>query len=131
MAGFALGTTTLLLFQLGNSASDIDAGVRGLIPGHGPSQDLLSSLLPSGVSDPVEAEAKRQSGGAKLKQHFCLAVSNPGDVAHWDAHFQRLGIRILGRMDWERGGNSVYFEDLDGHVGEIGSRGIWRHFDLD
>ena len=31
-------------------------------------------------------------------------------------------------MDWELGGKSVYFEDPDGHVGEIGSKGIWKHY---
>lgn len=40
-------------------------------------------------------------------------------------------MKILGRMDWEKGGKSVYFEDLDGHVGEVGSRGVWAHYPLE
>ena len=46
----------------------------------------------------------------------------------WDKHLQKLGIEVTGRMDWEKGGKSIYFEDPDGHVGEIGSRGIWPHY---
>lgn len=49
----------------------------------------------------------------------------------WDEHLQNQGVRILGRTDWERGGKNVYFEDPDGHVGEIGSRGIWAHYDIE
>ena len=116
IAGFALGQTTLLLFQLGLTTDEIDAGPRGRASGHGPSEALLPSLL---------------SGEQKLRQHFCFAVSDPADVAQWDTHFRNLGVPIIGRIDWERGGKSVYFEDPDGHVGEIGSRGIWAHFDLD
>ncbi|KAL1968526.1 hypothetical protein VTN77DRAFT_1736 [Rasamsonia byssochlamydoides] len=118
MTGFSLGSTTLLLFQLGSTASDIHTP-KGVIPGHGPSESILSSLL-----------SKNQGYGdrVQLKQHFCLAVKDPEDVAHWDAHLQKQGVRILGRMNWDRGGKSVYFEDPDGHVAEIGSRGIWAHY---
>lgn len=49
-------------------------------------------------------------------------------MSKWDTHFQEEGVKILARMDWEKGGRSVYFEDLDGHIGEIGSRGIWAHY---
>ena len=120
---FSLGTTTLLLFQLGRTASDQeDSG--GVIPGHGPSPSVLSQLL--------STQDRSDSGDIpQLKQHFCLAVSDPAYVAKWDAHLQAQGVHITGRMNWERGGKSVYFEDPDGHVGEIGSRGIWAHYDLE
>ena len=64
----------------------------------------------------------------KLKQHFCLAVATPQDVSKWDSHLRKSKVKITGRMELERGGRSVYFEDLDGHVGEVGSRGIWEHY---
>ena len=63
-----------------------------------------------------------------LRQHFCFAVRDPEDVAKWDERLQKLGVKVNGRMDWEKGGKSTYFEDPDGHVGEIGSRGIWPHY---
>jgi catechol 2,3-dioxygenase-like lactoylglutathione lyase family enzyme len=120
MSGFSLGTTTLLLFQLGSTTSDVHTPT-GVIPGHGPSETILSSLLSKNQDN---SDAVQQT----LKQHFCLAVKDPQDVAHWDTHLQKQGVRILGRMNWDRGGKSVYFEDPDGHVGEIGSRGIWAHY---
>jgi hypothetical protein len=37
-------------------------------------------------------------------------------------------VKVLSTIGWERGGRSVYFEDLDGHVVEIASRGVWPHY---
>lgn len=121
MTGFCLGLTTLLLFQLGSTAADI-SNPGGLIPGHGPSESVVSALL---------SKDQNKGDAVQLKQHFCFAVGGPGDVVQWDKRLQKQGVHILGRMDWERGGKSVYFEDPDGHVGEIGSRGIWAHYDLE
>ncbi|KAB8232479.1 Glyoxalase/Bleomycin resistance protein/Dihydroxybiphenyl dioxygenase [Aspergillus alliaceus] len=113
-AGFALGSTTFLLFQLGGTTADIeDEG--GVIPAHGPSPSILPQFLSS-------------EKDVKLRQHFCLAVKTAEEVQRWDAHLQARGVPILSRMDWPKGGKSVYFEDPDGHIAEIGSRGLWPHY---
>lgn len=119
MAGFSLGQTTLLLFQLGPQTASDTQTPTGLIPGHGPSEPITSSLLD------IRAPG---ANDVSLKQHFCLAVREPADVGRWEEHLRRRGVRVTGRMEWERGGRSVYFEDLDGHVGEVGSRGVWGHY---
>ncbi|TPX20175.1 hypothetical protein DIZ76_016063 [Coccidioides immitis] len=123
VAGFALGTTTLLLFKLGGTDDD-RTRPGGMIPKHGPTKPLSSVLMsarPSASDDLVP----------NLRQHFCFAVSDPGAVKLWDERLQKLGIKIRSRMDWQAGGKSVYFEDPDGHVGEIGSRGLWAHYPLE
>ncbi|KAJ5831880.1 Glyoxalase/Bleomycin resistance protein/Dihydroxybiphenyl dioxygenase [Penicillium riverlandense] len=117
VAGFNLGTTTLLLFQLGQTSNDIITSNGGVIPGHGPSDSIISSLGSDNPSDRTY-----------LKQHFCFAVDKPADVVQWDAYLQKIGVPVTGRMDWDLGGKSVYFEDPDGHIGEVGSRGIWKHY---
>lgn len=95
---------------------------RGTIPGHGPSQDILDLLLPA-------AEKQQQEEDQSfLKQHFCLAVPHVSDVEAWEAWFQERGVRVTGTVNWPKGGRSVYFADVDGNVGEIGSRGIWDHY---
>lgn len=71
---------------------------------------------------------KDKGGGNVLKQHFCFAVRDPDDVRRYEKVLQQKGIKILGTVNWERGGRSVYFADPDGHIGEIGSRGIWPHY---
>src|ERR1700761_2999429 len=98
MSGFALGVTTLLLFKLGGSNSDIQTKT-GLIPRHGPTESIVSLIK----------EENGQKSESSLRQHFCFAVSNPADVEKWDEHLQEQGVHILGRMAWERGGLSVYF----------------------
>ncbi len=129
MSGFALSHTTLLLFQFGDTVSDKQmADSRGLIPGHGPSPDLLSMLLSPESADKSDSTSKRMEIPGRLNQHFCFAVSALEEVEAWDSWFQRKNVKILGRVNWPRGGKSVYFSDLEGNVGEIGSRGIWEHY---
>ncbi|KAH8801651.1 Glyoxalase/Bleomycin resistance protein/Dihydroxybiphenyl dioxygenase [Xylogone sp. PMI_703] len=117
VAVFPIGITTLLLFQLGTTASDINSPA-GTIAGHGPTESILSLLMTQSSDNNTQL----------LKQHFCIAVKDPDDVQQWDAHLEKNDVRILGRMDWKLGGKSVYFQDPDGHVAEIGSRGIWTHY---
>ena len=145
---FALGQTTLLLFQLGATADDgIMPDNRGVIPGHGPSQDILDVLLPAQDQATID-DVDGPSTGTNttnantnanslypsplpmtfLKQHFCLAVPSVADVSTWEDWFRESGVRITGTVDWPKGGRSVYFADLDGNVGEVGSRGIWDHY---
>ncbi len=121
MSGFAFSHTTLLLFQLGATAADSPLpDNHGTIPGHGPSPAVLDLLVPK--------TATGEQPPSSLKQHFCLAVKSADDVRAWEKWFGDKEVRILGEVNWERGGRSVYFADLDGNVGEVGSRGIWAHY---
>lgn len=71
---------------------------------------------------------RKDANRQKLKQHFCLAVNSKIEVEKWEQYLKEKDVEILGVMEWEKGGRSVYFADPDGHVGEIGSRGIWSHY---
>lgn len=113
MAVFPLGHTTLILFAFGKTDED-QSSERGVIPRHGPSAAVLKAL--------------DNSEGKQLRQHFCLAVKKVEDVKIWEQWFRDQEVKVTGVMDWEKGGRSVYFEDLDGNVGEVGSRGIWDHY---
>lgn len=115
MAGFAIGSTTLLIFQLGLTTEDIH-DPSGTVARHGPTKQLLDIL----TSDSNPASS--------LQQHFCLAVESRDDVVKWETWFKDKNVKILGVKDWQRGGRSVYFEDPDGHVGEVASRGVWLHY---
>ncbi|GAA6022566.1 hypothetical protein JCM11491_005601 [Sporobolomyces phaffii] len=108
LAVFPLGETTLILFQRGETdqASTLP-GDAGVIPGHGVAPAL---------------------DGVDLRTHFALAVDRREDVDAWEARFEQRRVDVLGKVDWPSGGKSVYFKDVDGHVGEIASRGIWPHY---
>jgi catechol 2,3-dioxygenase-like lactoylglutathione lyase family enzyme len=87
--------TVLLLFQRGVSDRPFD-GAGGLVPGH--------------VS----------TGPA----HFAFAVDRD-DVSPWLERLQALGIPVESRVDWERGGHSIYFRDPDGRSVELATPGTW------
>jgi len=127
MSGFSFSHTTLLLFQLGATAANSPMpDNRGTIPGHGPTGNILDLLVPKEAS--LSPSADNSLPSASLNQHFCLAVQSPDDVRAWEKWFDEKDVKILGNVDWQRGGRSVYFADPDGNVGEVGSRGIWAHY---
>lgn len=122
--GFQLGSTHLLIFALGETGKDIvpDASRPDIkIPLHGPTEGVIGVMR--------DGTGKKADGGEeKLRQHYCLAAETVEAVREWEGYFVEKEVKILGRMEWPRGGYSVYFADPDGHVGEIASRGIWPNY---
>ncbi|KAK4050460.1 hypothetical protein OIV83_003530 [Microbotryomycetes sp. JL201] len=113
MAGFSLGHTQLLLFQQGQTSTDIQLSKSDptlVIPKHG--------LQTSTSGEPAP----------RLYTHFCLAVEKPEDVDEWEAELRNKNVKILGKASWPPGGKSIYFADPDEHIGEIASKGIWPNY---
>ncbi|KZZ95498.1 hypothetical protein AAL_04729 [Moelleriella libera RCEF 2490] len=57
-----------------------------------------------------------------------IAFACPGgtaEVLEWEQHFVDNGVEVTGKVDWNRGGKSVYVKDWEGHVVEIMSRDVW------
>lgn len=52
----------------------------------------------------------------------------PDELPGWEKLFQERGILVEGRMEWPRGGNSVYFRDPDHHLLELLTPGVWSIF---
>lgn len=136
---FPIGTTSLILFQLGltetdsRETSDV-TGEQLTVPGHGPDKKIVDILMdaPSNASGSNKAETGDDGRlgvlSTSLRTHFCLAVPSRDEVREWESYLAAKNVKIRGVMEWKRGGRSVYFEDVDGHVGEIGSKGIWEHY---
>ncbi|KAI3317182.1 Glyoxalase/Bleomycin resistance protein/Dihydroxybiphenyl dioxygenase [Xylariaceae sp. AK1471] len=118
---YPLDNTTLILFQLGLTLDDIhpEDHPEFTVPAHGPTQLIIDS---------IQSGSEQNGGQQRLQQHFCLAVPSRQDAERWEEYLNAKDVKILGLIDWERGGRSVYFADPDGHIGEIGSRGIWTHY---
>lgn len=139
---FPLDKTTLILFQLGLTEADwlpgsdyptsnADAEAEILtVPGHGPDRKITSILQDTSAANETDVDEPERLGvgSQSLRTHYCLAVPGKDDVRRWEEYLKEKGVKIRGVMEWQRGGRSVYFEDVDGHVGEIGSRGIWEHY---
>jgi catechol 2,3-dioxygenase-like lactoylglutathione lyase family enzyme len=110
----------LLLFQLGATAEDTpDDSVPGnLLPGHGPTGQLLELLM--------NRKGEGEEGRSGLRQHYCFAVDGIEEAKAWERYLIEKEVKILGRMDWGDRGYSVYFEDPDGNVGEVASKRLWE-----
>ncbi|KAK4609319.1 hypothetical protein CLAFUW4_14436 [Fulvia fulva] len=114
-------TSTLLLFKMGETTEDwprtnANANKSGkpiCIPASGPTKEVEKAVL---------------SGNERLNLHFCFGTEKREDTEAWEAYFEEKGVEVIGRMEWERGGYSVYVRDPDGGVVEFGSRGLWPHF---
>ena len=91
------GHQVLLLFRRGSSVE--------------PSQTLFGSIPPH---------------DGRGTQHLCFAVSHAG-LEQWADHLELCGIAIESRLDWSKGGSSLYFRDPDGHSLEVGTPGLWAN----
>ncbi|HEY0185073.1 MAG TPA: VOC family protein [Rhodopila sp.] len=47
------------------------------------------------------------------------------ELAEWEDHLTHAEVAIESRLDWPRGGSSLYFRDPDGHSLEVATPGLW------
>ena len=62
--------------------------------------------------------------GASGVQHLAFAVRNES-LDEWINRFFERGVPIESRVRWQRGGESVYVRDPDGHSVELITPGLW------
>lgn len=60
-----------------------------------------------------------------LGQHIAFGCEGHEALREWEAHFEKMGVPIVGINNAARGGRSVYVHDWEGHVIEVMTRGIW------
>lgn len=74
--------------------------------------------LPGGTIPPHDGEGN---------SHFALAI--PGSTLDaWTAHLKRVEVVLESRVDWPKGGTSLYFRDPDGHLVELATPGLWTNY---
>ena len=88
----------LLLFQRGLSPTPVETA-GGVVPAH-------------------------DAGGPG---HLAFAVDASGLPA-WESRLAELGIAIESRVQWERGGFSLYFRDPDNRSVELATPGVWQTY---
>jgi catechol 2,3-dioxygenase-like lactoylglutathione lyase family enzyme len=89
------GVSVLLLFQRGATSTPLPTP-GGVVPPH----------------------------GALGNQHVAFAVQ-AGALEAWVARLVKHGVAIESRVRWQRGGESVYVRDPDGHSVELITPGLW------
>ncbi|HEY0292365.1 MAG TPA: VOC family protein [Hansschlegelia sp.] len=81
----------------------------------------------------ASAEAKHPPGGVIPGHdgagplHFAFATS-ADDIPRWLRRLEDHGVALEGRVDWPRGGVSLYFRDPDDNLVEIASPGLWASY---
>jgi catechol 2,3-dioxygenase-like lactoylglutathione lyase family enzyme len=91
----AAGATVLLLFKRGASNEGVS--------------------FPGGFIPPHDG-----AGPA----HVAFAV-DAGSLEEWEQRLAAAGIAIESRVQWGRGGRSLYFRDPEGHSVELATPGVW------
>ena len=56
--------------------------------------------------------------------HFAFAIS-ASELGPWEQRLAAHGVAIESRVEWERGGHSLYFRDPDSHLVELATPGLW------
>jgi catechol 2,3-dioxygenase-like lactoylglutathione lyase family enzyme len=91
-------------------------------------QGTLLLLFQRGNAEPLETPGGlipgHTSGGPG---HFAFAI-DLGELAAWEARLSSLGVAIESRVNWERGGTSIYFRDPDNRSVELATPGIWENY---
>jgi catechol 2,3-dioxygenase-like lactoylglutathione lyase family enzyme len=59
--------------------------------------------------------------------HIAFSVTEK-ELPLWEKHLATSGINIESRMEWPRGGTSIYFRDPDGHLLELATPGLWKGY---
>jgi catechol 2,3-dioxygenase-like lactoylglutathione lyase family enzyme len=90
------GVSVLLIFQRGATSTPLPTP-GGVVPAH---------------------------GGAGI-QHIAFAVRDAEALDAWRLRLEQCGIVIESRVRWQRGGESLYVRDPDGHSIEFITPGLW------
>lgn len=61
-------------------------------------------------------------GTGKGHTAFPIAAS---ELAAWEKQLSALGVAVESKVEWERGGKSIYFRDPDGNLLELATPGVW------
>jgi catechol-2,3-dioxygenase len=62
--------------------------------------------------------------GSRGSIHFAFSLER-SELAAWEQSLASKGVTVEGRVEWDRGGKSVYFRDPDGHLVELVTPGVW------
>jgi len=59
--------------------------------------------------------------------HIAFSITKT-ELGAWEKHLDKGGISVESRMEWPRGGISIYFRDPDDHLIELATPGLWKGY---
>ena len=90
--------------------------------------DVLLLFRKDGTPGPVSTPGgviPPHGGDGQL--HLAFAIDR-AELDRWEQRLQAHGVEIESRVDWPRGGRSIYFRDPDGHLLELATPGLWENY---
>lgn len=88
-------------------------------------RDVLILFQREEAAQAVEiAGGKIPPHGSTGPIHFAFSVDR-SELPEWERLLAANGIPVESRVQWERGGTSIYFRDRDQHLLELATPGIW------
>ena len=88
-------------------------------------RDVLLLFLEGGSASPVDLPGGRiPPHGSSGSIHFAFSVER-SEVSRWEAFLLEKGVVVESRVQWGRGGTSLYFRDPDEHLVELAAPGVW------
>ena len=59
------------------------------------------------------------------QNHFAFAIP-ASELTAWEKRLAGRGVAVESRVQWPRGGTSIYFRDSDQNLGELATPGLWE-----
>jgi catechol 2,3-dioxygenase-like lactoylglutathione lyase family enzyme len=89
---------------------------------------VLLLFLRGGSQEPIELPGGTippHGGSGCLHMAFAIAGH---ELPAWEKWFEEHGVAIESKVHWSEGGSSIYFRDLDGHLLELATPGLWPNY---
>ena len=96
------------------AALDVEGKQILLLFKHGASSEPMN--MPGGVLPGHDGEGTT---------HFAFRIQE-SDIEPWEHWLREQDVEVESKVEWERGGRSLYFRDLDDHLLELVTPGVWE-----
>ena len=98
------------------AALDVEGKHVLLLFKQGASREPMTS--PGGLLPPHDSEGT---------SHLAFAIQE-SDWQQWEQWLREWDIEVESKIEWDKGGQSLYFRDPDGHLLEMVTPGVWETY---
>lgn len=89
-------------------------------------RQVLLLMARGRASEDAETPGGRIPGSeAHGEIHLAFGVTRD-HLSAWEERLRDRGVAVESRVEWPRGGKSLYFRDPDGHLVELVTPGCWE-----